>query len=163
MIGKLALENTMTKIQSIRGFNDIIDDIEQWQSTEHILQRIADRYGYREIRTPVLENAELFTRSIGVTSDIVHKEMYTFTDKNEQTIGLRPEGTASVVRACIEKNLLYNHARKWFYCQSMFRRNARKGRLRQFHQLVWNAGFDEPYADIEQLAIIQRIMESALR
>lgn len=153
----------MTKIQSIRGFNDIIDDIEQWQSAEQMLHCIADRYGYQEIRTPVLENAELFTRSIGVTSDIVHKEMYTFTDKNEQTIGLRPEGTASVVRACIEKNLLYNHARKWFYCQSMFRRERpQKGRLRQFHQFGMEClGFDEPYADIEQLAIIQRIMESA--
>lgn len=152
----------MGKIQTIRGFNDIIDHAELWQILERQLANIGKNYGYSEIRTPMLEASGLFERSIGVTSDIVHKEMYTFADKNEQTISLRPEGTASVVRACIEHSLLYDRPRKFFYQGPMFRRERpQRGRLRQFHQFGMEClGFNEPYADIEQLTIIQRIWET---
>ena len=104
----------------------------------------------------MLEESRLFERSIGVTSDIVHKEMYTFEDRNEQSVSLRPEGTASVVRACIEHNLLYDQPRKFYYLGSMFRRERpQKGRLRQFHQFGMEClGYDEPYADVEQLMFI---------
>ena len=148
----------MSKIQSIRGFCDIIENIETWQSIEEILKNISKRYGYDEVRTPLLEESRLFERSIGITSDIVHKEMYTFTDKNEVDLSLRPEGTASIVRACIENNLLYDQARKWFYIGSMFRRERpQKGRLRQFHQFGMEClGYDEPYPDIEQLLILNQ-------
>lgn len=148
----------MNKIQSIRGFCDIIENIETWHSIEKILKDISKRYGYHEVRTPLLEESRLFERSIGITSDIVHKEMYTFTDKNEVNLSLRPEGTASVVRACIENNYLYDQARKWFYLGSMFRRERpQKGRLRQFHQFGMEClGYDEPYPDIEQLIILNQ-------
>ena len=151
----------MKKIQSIRGFNDIIDDIPTWQMLETTLRKLSSLYGYLEIRTPMLEESRLFERSIGVTSDIVNKEMYTFCDRNEQSVSLRPEGTASVVRTCIENNLLYDQARKWFYIGSMFRRERpQKGRLRQFHQFGMEClGYDEPFADIEQLMIINQIWE----
>ena len=149
----------MSKLQSIRGFTDIIDDIDKWHHLEATLQALSAQYGYQEIRTPLLEDSRLFERSIGVTSDIVHKEMYTFTDRNEQSVSLRPEGTASVVRACIQGNLLYDQARKWFYISNMFRRERpQRGRLRQFHQFGMEClGYDEPYADIEQLVIINEV------
>ena len=149
----------MKSIQGIRGFSDIYENIEQWQGIENILCQIADQYAYEEIRTPYCEPTTLFERSIGITSDIVHKEMYTFTDKNEQSISLRPEGTASVVRACIEKNLLYDQTRKFYYMGSMFRRERpQKGRLRQFNQFGMEClGYPEPYPDTEQLIIIHNI------
>ena len=149
----------MKRIQGIRGFNDIYENIEQWQEIESILRQVADQYAYDEIRTPYCEATTLFERSIGVTSDIVHKEMYTFIDKNEQSISLRPEGTASVVRACIEKNLLYEQTRKLYYLGSMFRRERpQKGRLRQFNQFGMEClGYEEPYPDTEQLIIVNNI------
>ena len=152
----------MNRLQSIRGFSDIQENIDLWQTIERVLKKTAFQYGYDEIRTPLLEDSRLFERSIGATSDIVHKEMYTFQDKNEQSISLRPEGTASVVRACIENNLLYDQARKFFYIGSMFRRERpQKGRLRQFNQFGMEAlGYQEPYADIEQLLAIHRIWKT---
>ena len=149
----------MKSIQGIRGFNDIYENIERWQALENILSEVADQYAYEEIRTPYCESTTLFERSIGVTSDIVHKEMYTFVDKNEQSISLRPEGTASVVRACIEKNLLYDQTRKFYYMGSMFRRERpQKGRLRQFNQFGMEClGYTEPYPDTEQLIIVDNI------
>lgn len=152
----------MGKTQTIRGFSDIIDNADVWQAVEGILASISHNYGYKEIRTPLLEASGLFERSIGITSDIVHKEMYSFEDKNEQTISLRPEGTASVVRACIEHSLLYDRPRKFYYQGPMFRRERpQRGRLRQFHQFGMEClGYDEPYADIEQLIIINRIWKT---
>jgi histidyl-tRNA synthetase len=149
----------MSQVKSIRGFNDIVDDIAHWQYIEKTLIKLSEQYGYREIRTPMLEDSKLFERSIGSTSDIVHKEMYTFRDKNEQDISLRPEGTASVVRACLENNLLYEQTRKLYYYGSMFRRERpQKGRLREFHQFGLEClGYDEPYSDIEQLCMINRL------
>ena len=149
----------MSQVKSIRGFNDIVDDITHWQHIEKTLIKLSEQYGYREIRTPMLEDSRLFERSIGATSDIVHKEMYTFRDKNEQNISLRPEGTASVVRACLENNLLYEQSRKLYYNGSMFRRERpQKGRLREFHQFGLEClGYDEPYSDIEQLCMINRL------
>lgn len=149
----------MSQVKSIRGFNDIVDDITHWQHIEKTLIKLSEQYGYREIRTPMLEDSRLFERSIGATSDIVHKEMYTFRDKNEQDISLRPEGTASVVRACLENNLLYEQSRKLYYNGSMFRRERpQKGRLREFHQFGLEClGYDEPYSDIEQLCMINRL------
>ena len=151
----------MARIQSIRGFADIIeaDEIKQWQLLEHILHQLAKQYGYQEVRLPFLEDTTLFARGIGETSDIVHKEMYTFTDKNSQSIALRPEGTASCVRSVIQNHALYNRNRKWYYLAPMFRRERpQKGRLRQFHQFgAESFGEPEPYADIEQLLMLQRL------
>jgi histidyl-tRNA synthetase len=149
----------MTTLKSIRGFHDIHETITTWQQVEQIMKSLASQYGYNEIRTPMLEDSRLFERSIGATSDIVHKEMYTFNDKNEQSVSLRPEGTAAVVRSCIENNLLYTQPRKYYYLGSMFRRERpQRGRLRQFHQFGLEClGYEEPYADVEQLCIIQRL------
>lgn len=151
----------MKTIQAIRGFNDIIEDIDLWQQVEDLLERIARQHAYQEIRTPYCEASGLFERSIGITSDIVHKEMYTFSDKNEQTISLRPEGTASVVRACIENSLLYDQARKFYYLGSMFRRERpQRGRLRQFNQFgMESLGYTEPYADVELLCVVHKIFK----
>lgn len=152
----------MTTLKSIRGFHDIHETIPTWQHVEQVMKKLAAQYGYEEIRTPMLEDSRLFERSIGATSDIVHKEMYTFCDKNEQSVSLRPEGTAAVVRSCIENNLLYSQPRKYYYLGSMFRRERpQRGRLRQFHQFGLEClGYEEPYADVEQLCIIQRLWEA---
>lgn len=149
----------MTTLKSIRGFHDIHETITTWQQVEQVMKNLASQYGYDEIRTPMLEDSRLFERCIGATSDIVHKEMYTFSDKNEQSVSLRPEGTAAVVRSCIENNLLYNQPRKYYYLGSMFRRERpQRGRLREFHQFGLEClGYEEPYADIEQLCIVKRL------
>lgn len=151
-------------IQGVRGFNDIIDEnsIQIWQKVESILKSYAERYGYHEIKLPYLEHSELFQRGIGETSDIVNKEMYTFSDKNGQSITLRPEGTASCVRAAIEHNVLYEKSRKWYYLSPMFRRERpQKGRFRQFYQFGIEAiGIDEPYVDTEHLAMIDKILKA---
>ena len=96
-------------IQSIRGMNDQLPDAcDRWQTVEQTIREVTWLYGYREIRTPIMEKTELFSRSIGEQTDIVEKEMYTFTDRNQDSLTLRPEATASCVRAGIEHGLLYN-------------------------------------------------------
>lgn len=129
-------------IQAIRGMNDILPtETAQWQYFERIIKQVLQSYGFNEIRLPLVEKTELFARSIGEVTDIVEKEMYTFTDradKNNQaeSLSLRPEGTASCVRAGIQNNLFYGQVQRLWYSGPMFRRERpQKGRYRQFHQI----------------------------
>lgn len=148
------------KIQAIRGMNDILPaQAEGWRILERIFAEVLGSYGYGEIRTPMLESTRLFKRSIGEVTDIVEKEMYTFTDLNGDSLTLRPEGTASVVRSAIEQGLLHNQQQKLWYCGPMFRHEKpQKGRYRQFHQLGIEAfGYQEAAVEIEQLLICQKL------
>lgn len=125
------------KIQAIRGMNDYLPvNTAAWQRIETILQQILVRYGYSEIRFPIVEKTLLFKRVIGEVTDVVEKEMYTFMDRNGENLTLRPEGTAGCVRAAIEHGLLYNQEQRMWYMGPMFRyERPQKGRYRQFHQL----------------------------
>lgn len=124
------------QIQAIRGMNDCLPtDSGKWQQVEGALRTIAATFGYQEIRTPIVENTALFKRAIGEVTDIVEKEMYTFDDRNGDSLTLRPEGTASTVRAGNEHGLLYNQEQRLWYIGPMFRHERpQKGRYRQFHQ-----------------------------
>jgi histidyl-tRNA synthetase len=124
-------------IQAIRGMNDILpDESGRWQLVENTFQSLMRAYGYNEIRMPLVEMTDLFKRSIGEVTDIVEKEMYTFEDRNGDSLTLRPEGTASCVRAGIQNGLLHNQIQKLWYGGPMFRHERpQKGRYRQFHQL----------------------------
>ena len=132
-----------------------------WQYVEATVADVARRYGYREIRFPILEQTELFKRAIGEVTDIVEKEMYTFADRNDLSVTLRPEGTASCVRACEQNGLLYNQTQKVWYTGPMFRyEKPQKGRLRQFHQIGLEAyGFSGPDVDAELLMLTARLWE----
>ena len=152
----------MKKIQSIRGMNDLLpDESPVWQYLEGTVSRLLGRYGYREIRFPVLEPTELFKRSIGEVTDIVEKEMYTFDDRNGDSLTLRPEGTAGCVRACEQHGLTFNQVQRLWYQGPMFRyERPQKGRLRQFHQIgVEVFGLEGPDIDAEQLAMIWRLWQ----
>ena len=148
-------------IQAVRGMNDILpDEAESWQFFEDTVRSWLRSYGYREIRMPVLERTELFVRSIGEVTDIVEKEMYTFVDElNGESLTLRPEGTASCVRAAIEHNLLYGGPQRLWYSGAMFRHERpQKGRYRQFHQFgVEGLGFAGPDIDIEHIVMCARL------
>lgn len=124
-------------IQAIRGMNDLLPtQAPRWQTIETTLRTILESYGYQEIRMPLVEKTELFCRSIGEVTDIVEKEMYTFADRNGDSLSLRPEGTACCVRAGIEHGLFYNQIQRLWYMGPMFRHERpQKGRLRQFHQI----------------------------
>ena len=107
-------------INAIRGMNDILPiEIFTWQKVENTLRKLAKQYGYQEVRLPILEKTELFKRCIGDVTDIVEKEMYTFIDRNGDSLSLRPEGTAGCVRAGIEQGLLYNQIQRWWYLGPM--------------------------------------------
>ena len=125
------------RIQAIRGMNDVLPEVSHgWRTLESLFADCAVAYGYRELRTPYLENTALFKRSIGEVTDIVEKEMYTFLDRNNESMTLRPEGTASCVRACLEHGLLREGVQKLWYTGPMFRyEKPQKGRYRQFQQL----------------------------
>lgn len=152
------------KIQSVKGMNDLLP-VEQkdfkltapfWQAFEETITRWTRRFGYHQIRTPIVEQTSLFVRSIGEETDVVGKEMYTFADSNDSlSLSLRPEGTASCLRAVVEHNLLYNSPQKLWYMGPMFRRERpQKGRYRQFHQVGIEAlGFDGPDVDAEMIAM----------
>ena len=144
-------------IQSVRGMNDGLPDmVETWQAFESIVRDWLRRYGYRELRTPILEHTGLFKRAIGEVTDIVEKEMYTFVDElNGETLTLRPEGTASAVRAAIQHNLLYDGGKRLWYTGPMFRHERpQKGRYRQFHQVGVEAlGFGGPDVDAELIVM----------
>ncbi len=143
-------------INAIRGMNDILpDDIYLWQYIETTLREVFASFGYREIRFPVVEKTQLFKRSIGEVTDIVEKEMYTFEDRNGDSLTLRPEGTAGCVRACIENGLLYNQTQRLWYLGDMFRyERPQKGRYRQFSQFGVEAyGFPGPDIDAELIAM----------
>lgn len=147
-------------IQAIRGMNDILPtDSAQWQQLESTLKTIIGSYGYQEIRFPALEKTQLFKRTIGDVTDIVEKEMYSFDDKNGDNLSLRPEGTASCVRAGIEHGLLYNQTPKLWYMGPFYRHERpQKGRYRQFHQLGLEAfGISTPNLDAELIALSARI------
>ncbi len=141
------------RIQIIRGMRDILpEDVSWWQWMERTLLQVLERFGYSEIRTPLLEQSRLFKRSIGEESDIVEKEMYTFDDRDGTSLTLRPEGTASVVRAYIESARWSLEPVSWlYYLGPMFRHERpQKGRYRQFSQVgVELIGAAEPYADVE--------------
>ncbi len=141
--------------------NDILpDQSPYWQHLESVITGILRRYGYREIRFPIVESTDLFKRSIGEVTDIVEKEMYTFEDRNGDSITLRPEGTASCVRACEQHGLLYNQTQRLWYLGPMFRHERpQKGRYRQFHQIgVEVFGLEGPDIDAEILLLSARIL-----
>ena len=144
-------------IQSVRGMNDCLPEVaETWQAFEAIVRDWLRRYGYREMRTPILEHTGLFKRAIGEVTDIVEKEMYTFVDElNGESLTLRPEGTASSVRAVIQHNLLYDGGKRLWYAGPMFRHERpQKGRYRQFHQVGVEAlGFAGPDTDAELIVM----------
>ncbi|MDX1398583.1 MAG: ATP phosphoribosyltransferase regulatory subunit, partial [Oceanospirillum sp.] len=125
------------KIQAIRGMNDILPEQSAiWQYLENTVANLLKRYSYQEIRMPIVEQTALFKRSIGEVTDIVEKEMYTFDDRNGDSLTLRPEGTAGCVRAAEEHGLLYNQIQRLWYKGPMFRHERpQKGRYRQFHQI----------------------------
>ncbi|MEO8037897.1 MAG: histidine--tRNA ligase [Betaproteobacteria bacterium] len=148
-------------IQAIRGMNDVLpDEASLWDFFENTVEAWLERYGYRRIRTPILERTELFVRSIGEVTDIVEKEMYTFTDQlNGDSLTLRPEGTAACVRAAIQHNLLYGGGQRVWYAGPMFRHERpQKGRYRQFHQVGVEAlGFAGPDVDAELIIMGARL------
>ncbi|MAV30468.1 MAG: histidine--tRNA ligase [Cycloclasticus sp.] len=125
------------KLQAIRGMHDILPDkTPLWQRLEKAMAAVCHQYGYAEIRMPIVESTDLFCRSIGEVTDIVEKEMYTFEDRNGDSLSLRPEGTASCVRAGLEHGLFYNQVQRLWYQGPMFRHERpQKGRYRQFHQM----------------------------
>ena len=148
------------KIQAIRGMHDILpDQSPRWQHVEAVLRRVMGAYGYREIRLPIVEKTELFKRSIGEVTDIVEKEMYTFDDRNGDSLTLRPEGTAGCLRACLEHGLLHNQIQRLWYTGPMFRHERpQKGRYRQFHQLGVEAyGMAGPDIDAELILLCRRL------
>ncbi len=147
-------------IQAIRGMNDIPpEQTPTWQFLEQTLRELLAAYGYSEMRMPLLEKTELFKRSIGEVTDIVEKEMYTFEDRNGDSLTLRPEGTAGCVRACIENGLLHNQTQKLWYMGPMFRHERpQKGRYRQFHQVgVEVFGMEGPDVDAELILMSARL------
>ena len=148
------------KIQSIRGMNDILpDESPAWQFIEEKLRQLMQSYDYDEIRFPVVEKTALFKRSIGEVTDIVEKEMYTFDDRNGDSLTLRPEGTAACVRAGIQNGILVNQQQRLWYLGPMFRHERpQKGRYRQFHQLgVEVFGLDGPDIDAELICMTARL------
>jgi histidyl-tRNA synthetase len=150
------------QVTSIRGMSDLLPgDTPLWQYIEGVLAEIARSYGYHELRVPVVERTELFKRSIGEVTDIVEKEMYTFPDRNDESLTLRPEATAGIVRAAIGNGLLYNQKQKLWSTGPMFRyEKPQKGRYRQFHQFdVEVFGYEGPDIDAELILMSARILE----
>ena len=160
------------KITSIKGFSDILpEEVGTWQQVEAVARRVFTAYNFAEIRIPIVEKTELFSRSIGETTDIVEKEMYTFEDRDNRSedhaegtkLTLRPEGTAGVVRAYVEAEMYkVEPARKLYYMGPMFRRERpQKGRMRQFHQIGAEAlGRGDPFIDAEVLLLLNDFFES---
>jgi histidyl-tRNA synthetase len=150
----------LAKIQAIRGMNDILpEQTPVWQFVEGKVRKVLAQYGYQEIRMPIVEQTDLFKRSIGEVTDIVEKEMYTFDDRNGDSLTLRPEGTAGCVRAAEEHGLLFNQTRRLWYTGPMFRHERpQKGRYRQFHQIgVECFGMAGPDIDAELLILTARL------
>lgn len=148
----------MSQYRAIRGMVDILpDDTPLWQMLEQTASDVLGAHGYQEIRTPIVESTDLFARSIGEVTDIVEKEMYTFPDRNDDSLSLRPEGTASTVRAMVQHNLIQSPQRVW-YMGPMFRyERPQKGRQRQFHQLGVEAfGIPTPDLDAELLLMCRQ-------
>ncbi len=149
----------MSEIRAIRGMNDILpEETVNWRYLESTVASLLASYGYGEIRMPIVEQTDLFKRSIGEVTDIVEKEMYTFPDRNGESLTLRPEGTAGCVRAAIQNGLLNTPQRLW-YCGPMFRyERPQKGRQRQFHQIGVEAfGIATPDMDAELILLTARL------
>ncbi len=148
-------------LTAIKGFNDILPgEVEKWQHIEMTARRVFSLYGFDEIRVPIMEKTELFARSIGDVTDIVEKEMYSFTDKGDNRVTLRPEGTAGVMRSLIE-NKLYaaDSVNKLYYMGPMFRyERPQKGRYRQFHQIGAEiTGVADPKVDAQVLTMLRHL------
>ena len=153
----------MESIQAVRGMNDILpDQVGWWQEVENAAREVLENFGYREIRTPVLEKLELFARSIGESTDIVEKEMYAFEDRNGERLALRPEATASIVRSYVQHGLHADSAvRKLYEIGPMFRHERpQKGRYRQFHQIDAEVfGIDSPMIDAEMMHMLRVFLD----
>ncbi|MFT6916410.1 MAG: histidyl-tRNA synthetase [Motiliproteus sp.] len=150
----------MAKIQAIRGMNDILPaQSPLWRYLESTVERVLSQYAYSEIRLPIVEKTELFKRTIGEATDIVEKEMYTFNDRNNESLTLRPEGTAGCVRATEEHGLLFNQVQRLWYKGPMFRyEKPQKGRYRQFHQIgVETFGMAGADSDAEVIMLSVRL------
>jgi len=152
-------------LATVRGMKDILPpESERWAALEASFRAHAARYGFREIRTPLLERTELFARAVGETTDIVEKEMYTFTDRSGESLTVRPEGTASVVRAFLDRRPGAGEGPvRLYYIGPMFRHERpQKGRMRQFHQMGAELfGTDAPYADAETMAFLDGFLAGA--
>jgi len=150
-------------IHAVRGMNDILpEEAERWETLEELLRDWLRSYGYRNVRTPILEATALFRRAIGETTDIVEKEMYSFIDElNGEELTLRPEATASVARAAAEHSLTYGGPQRLYYIGPMYRHERpQKGRYRQFHQVGAEAlGFPGPDIDAELLLMCARLWD----
>ena len=153
----------MESIQAVRGMNDILpDQVGWWQKVETAAREVLESFGYREIRTPVLEKLELFARSIGESTDIVEKEMYAFEDRNGERLALRPEATASIVRSYVQHGLHADSTvRKLYEIGPMFRHERpQKGRYRQFHQIDAEVfGSDSPMIDAEMMHMLRLFLD----
>jgi len=149
----------LKQLRAIRGMNDLLPTQSPvWQYVESTLSELFGRYGYSEIRTPMLEATQLFARAVGEATDIVEKEMYTFDDKSGDSVTLRPEGTAGTVRAAIQNNLLIQPQRLWYFGPMFRYERPQKGRLRQFHQFgVEVFGIEGPDIDAEILMMTARL------
>jgi len=151
------------KITAIKGMNDLLpQDAHLWELFENTAQSVVQSYGFQQIRTPIVENTSLFARAIGAVTDIVEKEMYSFTDSmNGDALTLRPEGTAGVVRSVIENNLVYEGPKRLWYKGQMFRHEKpQRGRYRQFHQFGCEAvGFTGPDVDAEMIMLCRRLWD----
>src|ERR1700753_3748400 len=149
----------LEKLSGVKGMNDILpQEAGLWEFFDTTVKSMLRSYGYQNIRTPIVEHTQLFTRGIGEVTDIVEKEMYSFTDAlNGENLTLRPENTAAVVRAAIEHNLLYDGPKRLWYTGPMFRHERpQRGRYRQFHQVgVEGLGFAGPGADGEIILMLQ--------
>jgi histidyl-tRNA synthetase len=150
------------KPQAIRGMNDVLPEVSgTWRYVETVVRDVIESYGYQEIRLPILEQTELFRRSIGEVTDIVEKEMYTFPDRNEESITMRPEATAGMVRAGIQHGLFHNKRQKLWTGGPMFRyEKPQRGRYRQFHQIDVEAmGYPGPDVDAELIIMSARMWQ----
>jgi histidyl-tRNA synthetase len=163
-VGLAERAQRITALSAVKGMNDLLpDDMAIWEQVEHAVADVFHQYGYRAMRTPILEQTAVFVRAIGEVTDIVEKEMYTFTDAlNGEQLTLRPENTAAVVRAAIEHNLLYEGPKRLWYFGPMFRHERpQKGRYRQFHQFGVEAlGHGSPEVDAEQLLMVWRLWQA---
>ena len=151
------------QIKSVRGMPAILPgEVKKWQFVEAVAKHVLHAYSYNEIRTPVVERSELFQRTIGENTDIVAKEMYTFIDRNDQSLSLRPEATAGIIRAGIDQGFFYNQTQKLWSIGPMYRyERPQKGRYRQFHQINMEAfGFPGPDIDFEMILLTGRIWKA---
>src|SRR6266436_3208915 len=152
----------MPSLQPVRGTQDLLPaQMRRHRVVSETARRVAERYGFEEMATPIFEFTEVFERPIGETTDIVSKEMYSFTDRGGENVTLRPENTAGVVRAALSNGLTQSTPLKFFYSGPMFRyERPQKGRFRQFHQIgIELIGVAQPQADIEVIALGSRILD----